>query len=74
MTSTRWLRSELPLVVTPQGICGICPECGAHILLVSDDDIDSCPECGTLLRVTVETRAPWAKRGTKIKEMEREEP
>lgn len=58
-----WQRTDNPLIVTRAGVCGICPACGAHILLVSDDGVDPCPVCGALLRVTVESRPPWQPRG-----------
>lgn len=62
-TTSLWVRSGLPLVVTAQGVCGVCPKCGGHIPLVASDDIDPCPQCGTLLRITIHTRPPWRHPG-----------
>ena len=57
MSTARWGRSDLGLIVGKQGVCAVCPTCGLPVPIVDLAGVDSCA-CGTLVRVSVETRGP----------------
>ena len=62
MSVSKWEPCEGGLIVTKDGVCAVCPQCGLPVQVTDLSGVDSCI-CGMMLKVSVMARLPYGQRG-----------